>query len=52
MWNLENVKPSLESFSMALFTRVLGWSPEQVAVFLIDVRKELSNLRIHAYWPV
>lgn len=50
MWNLENTTPALEGFSMALFTRVLGWSKEEVETFLIDVRKEMKNPKIHAYW--
>lgn len=52
MWNLENMAPALEGFSMALFTRVLGWSKEEVQTFLIDVRKELKDPKIHAYWPM
>ncbi|KAH6871398.1 S-adenosyl-L-methionine-dependent methyltransferase [Thelonectria olida] len=52
MWNLENVMPSLEGFSMALFTRVLGWPRLDVEVFLDSVRKELIDPEIHAYWPI
>lgn len=52
IWNLENVMPSLEGFSMALFTRVLGWSRLEVEVFLVNVRKELKDPKIHGYWPM
>jgi hypothetical protein len=52
MWNLENMTPSLEGFSMALFTRVLGWSKEEVETFLIDVRKDMKDPKIHAYWQM
>lgn len=52
MWSLENMAPSLEGFSMALFTRVFGWTKEEVEVFLVDVRKEVKDPRIHAYWPM
>ncbi|KAH8651602.1 S-adenosyl-L-methionine-dependent methyltransferase [Tricladium varicosporioides] len=52
IWNLENTAPELESFSMALFTRILGWSKEEVEVFLIGVRKEMKDTKIHAYWPI
>ncbi|KAH6874267.1 S-adenosyl-L-methionine-dependent methyltransferase [Thelonectria olida] len=52
IWNLENVMPSLEGFSMALFTRVLGWSRQEVEVFLVKVRKELKDPKIHGYWPI
>jgi hypothetical protein len=52
MWSQENLAPSLEGFSMALFTRVMGWTKEEVESYLVDVRKELKNPRIHAYLPV
>ncbi|KAG5787625.1 hypothetical protein H9Q69_013315, partial [Fusarium xylarioides] len=31
---------------------VLGWSKPQLDVFLTDVRKDLKNPSIHAYWPI
>lgn len=38
--------------TMAMFTRVLGWSMETWERFLVDVRKDVSNRAIHAYMPV
>jgi len=35
-----------------LFTNILGWSVEEVEVFLVDVRKDVKSRSIHAYWPV
>jgi hypothetical protein len=35
---------------MMLFTRCLGWSREEVEVFLADVRKEAKDKRIHSYY--
>jgi len=52
MWNCENFSAGVSGFSMALFTRVLGWTPEQLEVFLVDVRKEMKDTRIHAYFPI
>ncbi|KAL2060667.1 hypothetical protein VTL71DRAFT_9308 [Oculimacula yallundae] len=52
MWNCENYLAGLSGFSMALFTRVFQWSPAQLEVFLVDVRKELSDTRIHAYFQI
>ena len=52
LWNLENTMEGLQGFTMAMFTRVLGWSPEAVEIFLINVRKDCKDRRIHAYWPV
>jgi len=53
-WNNMNMDhfKGLEAISMAALTRVLGWSLEEVTVFLAKVRKDLGNKAIHAYWPV
>ncbi|KAK2065388.1 S-adenosyl-L-methionine-dependent methyltransferase [Colletotrichum caudatum] len=51
-WCLENLMGGLEAFSMAPFTRTLGWTKDEVIVFLIDVRKELRDRGIHAYNPM
>jgi len=47
-----NFSDGLYGMSVEAFTRVLGWTAEQVQVFLVDVRKDIRNRRIHAYWPV
>lgn len=47
MWNLQNVLQGLQGFSRGLFTRVLGWSPERVELYLMMVRRDLQNRRIH-----
>ena len=52
MWSLEDMGSALEGFSLAPFTRVLGWTREEVEVFLVDVRNELRNTKVHAYWPM
>ncbi|CAI0652646.1 unnamed protein product [Colletotrichum noveboracense] len=51
IWNNENVLSGLEAFSMAPLTRALDWKPEEVNVFLVDVRKDVKDRSIHAYWP-
>jgi hypothetical protein len=50
-WEMENMLSSLEGMVMRLFQKALGRSEEQVSVFLIDVRKDIKNRNIHAYWP-
>ena len=47
-FNLVQLRQGLEGFSMALFTRVLNWSPDEVQVLLSKVRKDLDNRNIHA----
>lgn len=51
-WTLENFGSALEALSMAAFTRVLGWTRDEVNVFLIDVRNDLKNKSYHSYCPV
>ncbi|KAM5347433.1 hypothetical protein ACJ41O_010438 [Fusarium nematophilum] len=51
-WSYENMSTGLQAFSLALFTRVLGWSSEEVEVFIASVRKELRDRTIHGYWPI
>ncbi|KGY14470.1 hypothetical protein PABG_12670 [Paracoccidioides brasiliensis Pb03] len=52
LWTLANIGSSLEGLCMALMTRGLDWSKERVLAFLVDVRKDLHNTKIHAYWPI
>ena len=40
-WNLINMIDGLEGFTIRLWTQVLGWSMEEIEVFLVDVRKDL-----------
>lgn len=51
-WNLVNIDSGIEGMTMALFTRGLGWTPEEVQIFLVDVRMDLRNRRLHTYWPM
>ena len=44
-----NLLEGLEGFTMAPFTRVLHWRPEEVTVFLAKVRKDILRRRIHGY---
>ncbi len=50
LWALENFSWGCESMSLALFTRALGWSADEVRVFMAQVRTDLRNRKYHAYW--
>ncbi|KAH6983717.1 S-adenosyl-L-methionine-dependent methyltransferase [Ilyonectria destructans] len=52
MWNNENTNAALEALSLAPFTRAFGWGREEVTVLLADVRKDLNDPKVHAYWPI
>lgn len=50
VWQMTNFLEGLHAVSMTIFTKGLGMSPEEVEVFLVDVRKDIRNLRIHFYF--
>ncbi|OBT51722.1 hypothetical protein VE04_07555 [Pseudogymnoascus sp. 24MN13] len=50
-WEMENLLSNLEGMTMRVFQKALGWTPEEVSVFLVGVRKEIRDRSIHAYWP-
>lgn len=52
VWTLENTKQFVSAIAMALYTRFLGWSPHQVELFLVDVRKDLDDRKKHYYWQM
>jgi len=49
VWVAQNLNEGLQGFSMAIFTRGLGWRAEEVEVFLSDVRKDFAERRRHLY---
>jgi len=51
-FHLENILESLESYSYAPFTRFLGWSKEELEVFLATLRREVRDTSIHIYTHV
>jgi SAM-dependent methyltransferase len=51
-WTLANIGSGLEGLSLALLTRGLNWTQEEVLVFLAQVRLDLKNTKIHGYWPI
>jgi hypothetical protein len=52
MWCLADLEPGLEGLSMAIFTRILGWTKEETEVFLTLVRKDMKDTKIHSYWEM
>jgi hypothetical protein len=36
--------------SLAIFTRALGYSKEELQALLVDVRKKMKDYKIHAYY--
>ncbi|KAL9075427.1 MAG: hypothetical protein Q9157_004006 [Trypethelium eluteriae] len=42
----------IQGFSLAPFSRALGWTKEEIEVYLIDVRKSISDRNVHCYHKV
>jgi hypothetical protein len=51
-WTNVNVLQGIQGFALGLLTRVLGWMVEEVELLLMEVRKDLQNRSVHAYWPL
>ncbi|KPM35007.1 hypothetical protein AK830_g11568 [Neonectria ditissima] len=51
-WCCHDIAGGLSGLSMALFTRALGWTSEEVEVFLSKVRTDMKNKQLHAWWPI
>lgn len=52
LWNYENFAPGWEAFTMAPLTRALGWTKEEVLVHVMEVRRDLADRNIHAYFSM
>lgn len=51
-WTQENLHNGIEGIIMALLTRHLGWTQEEVVVAAMEYRNALKDRRTHAYIPV
>jgi hypothetical protein len=49
VYHMENVSESLEAYSYAPFTRFLGWSKEELEIFLATLRRDVRDTSIHVY---
>ncbi|KAL1979478.1 hypothetical protein VTN96DRAFT_5722 [Rasamsonia emersonii] len=43
---------AIESYTPAMFSRVLGWSQEEIAVLMANAKKEVKNPDLHMYIPI
>ena len=42
---------AVDSYTPGVFSRVLGWSEDEIQVFIAKVKKELKDPSIHLYFP-
>lgn len=50
--NMINFLTGIEGFTLRLWTGILGMRYEQVMADLVQVKKDIMNPKIHAYWPM
>ncbi|RMZ77470.1 hypothetical protein DV738_g4377, partial [Chaetothyriales sp. CBS 135597] len=51
-WRLLEVEAGMEGWALALFTRVLGMSYQEVQLYLSEMRKSWSDRRVHSVTEV
>ena len=51
LYNRSMIYDGLHGISMGPFTRGLKWTPEQVELYLISVRKSLLDSSVHSFIP-
>ena len=49
-WQMTNFLDGVQAVCMTMFTRGLGMRPEEVETFLVDLRKDIKNPKIHFYF--
>jgi hypothetical protein len=52
IWARENFLSVLQGLSMAVMTRGLGMSAQEVEVLLAEVRAEVTSRKVHCYAPI
>jgi len=51
LYNRAIILDGLQGISVGPFTRGLKWTPDQVEMYLVSVRKGVVNPRVHSYLP-
>ena len=51
-WEQYNLLNNLEGMVMRLFQKALGQSEVEVTVYLAQLRQDMRNMGMHAYWPL
>ena len=51
-WNMINMLNGLEGFTLRVFMKILEMSRAETEVLMMEMRKDVQNRKIHAYWPM
>ena len=52
LFQLAAMLEGIDGLTLALWTRVLGFSEEEITVFLAKVKAEFRRSSVHSYWPL
>ncbi|RMD41190.1 hypothetical protein DV735_g3969, partial [Chaetothyriales sp. CBS 134920] len=50
-WFLVGILEGISGLSVRLFTQVLGWTPEEMELLLMEARNELKQKKVHSWCP-
>jgi len=50
LFEMINMTEGMQGLTVMLWTRCLGWTAAEVELFLMDVRNEVKNRKIHCYY--
>jgi len=50
LFEMVNMIEGIQGLTMMLLTRCLGWTATEVELFLMDVRKDVKNKKLHSYY--
>ncbi|KUJ06286.1 S-adenosyl-L-methionine-dependent methyltransferase [Mollisia scopiformis] len=49
-FEMHNLLKGISGMSLRMFSKGYGWSREEIEVFLVQVRKDIQNLKYHTYY--
>lgn len=45
------IMDGIQGITMGTLGRGLNWSPEEIELYLVGVRKSITDPAVHSYWP-
>jgi hypothetical protein len=51
-FEMHNLLMGVSGMSYRMFQKAFGWTVEETEVFLVNVRKDIRNLKYHTYWDL
>jgi hypothetical protein len=51
-FEMDNLLRGVSGMSYRMFSKAFGWTSQQTEVFLVNVRRDIQNLRYHTYYDL